>query len=363
MTLAALPVALAAVLTAPSPPPAPATPAAEAAPNSASAPSSTEPPAAPVNPVVRVTRPAFGGKVEIQVFTTDEAAVRPAMDEALAEVARLESLLAEDRPTSDIGRLNLAAGKEAVTIAPETAKVLRRGLEINRLSGGAFALTWLALRGLWDLSPTTEVRMLPGPERIAERLPLVDDAKLVVEGEKLTARLATAGMAVGVSGLAQGYAIHRALATLKKGGVSDALVALGGDIGTLGKHGDRPWLIGIQDPRASGYFTVLPLGDEAIAVTGDYEHFVELEGKRYHHVLDPRTGMPATTCRSVAVVAADAATADALATAVFVLGPEKGLALVEGMKGVGVIIVDADSQVIVSKSLSERARVVRPPTL
>ncbi len=323
------------------------------------APETAAPPAAQL---VREVRTLFGSRAEVQIFTADPKAARAAITEVFAELARLEALFSASASGSDVSRINLAAGLEPVKVAPETVQIVNRGLEISRLANGAFALSWMALHGLWDLSPTVAVRTLPGPERIAERLALVDDRQVQLEPQAGTVRLGAPGMAISVDGLAQGYAAHRGLALLEQKGFTDALVFVGGDVAARGKRGERSWLVGIQDPRATGFFAVLPLEDRAVATTGDYEHFVEIEGKRYHHVLDPRSGLPAALCRSATVVAADAATADALATAVFVLGPEKGLELIDTIATAGAVIVNADNQVSISRSLKELVRLVRPPT-
>jgi thiamine biosynthesis lipoprotein len=152
---------------------------------------------------------------------------------------------------------------------------------------------------------------------------------------------------------------------LKDGGLDSFLVQAGGDLYGSGRKPDgSPWVSGVQDPRGGGgkYFGVLELEDHAFSTAGDYARAYVVDGKRYHHIIDPRTGYPATACRSVTVWAMDALTADTVDDAVFILGPEKGLALVESIDGVGAVIVDASNKVWVSKRLEGKWKQIGPPT-
>jgi thiamine biosynthesis lipoprotein len=310
--------------------------------------------------VISETHTGMGTRLQIQVFAADEDEARQAIRKAFAEIARVEALLSEWRAESDVSRINQHAGKEAAPVSADTLQVLSRGIEINRLSKGAFALTWAALSSLWSFG--SDAPQLPDPARLNARLKLVDDGRLTIDAAKKTAKLEAEGMAVGLGGIGKGYAIDRALAVLRDAGFPDALVFIGGDIGVSGSKADEPWVIGIQDPRAVGFFAVLAAKDEAVVTSGDYQHFFELDGKRYHHILDPRTGMPATGVRSATVVAKDALSADALATALFVLGPDDGMKLIESQPGVEGMIVDAKNDVVLTSGLQDRVRVVREPT-
>jgi thiamine biosynthesis lipoprotein len=310
--------------------------------------------------VISETHTGMGTRLQIQVFAADEDEARQAIRKAFAEIARVEALLSEWRAESDVSRINQHAGKEAAPVSADTLQVLSRGIEINRLSKGAFALTWAALSSLWSFG--SDAPQLPDPARLNARLKLVDDGRLTIDAAKKTAKLEAEGMAVGLGGIGKGYAIDRALAVLRDAGFPDALVFIGGDIGVSGSKADEPWVIGIQDPRAVGFFAVLAAKDEAVVTSGDYQHFFELDGKRYHHILDPRTGMPATSVRSATVVAKDALSADALATALFVLGPDEGMKLIESQPGVEGMIVDAKNEVTLTSGLKDRVRVVREPT-
>lgn len=304
---------------------------------------------------------ALGTQIEVQVYSDQPQAAAAAGERALLEFKRVEALLSERRRSSDVFRLNKNAGGSPVTVAVETVRILRRGKAFHSATEGAFALTLAAIAPLWDFRAGIDPA-LPESERVTALLPLINDDDLVVDSVAQTAALARTGMAVGLDAVLKGYAIDRALDILESEGFDQVLVFAGGDLAVRGTKGDRPWVIGLQDPRAEGHYATLPLDNGAVAVSGDYERFFELGGKRYHPILNPQTGFPAEGCRSVAVVAAEAFAADALATAVFVLGPQRGLALVESMEGIEAVIVTAENQVVLSPGLRSQVRLLREPT-
>jgi thiamine biosynthesis lipoprotein len=167
-----------------------------------------------------------------------------------------------------------------------------------------------------------------------------------------------------LGGIGKGYAVDRAVAVLRAAGVRDFLVQAGGDMYAGGINGDVAWRLGIQDPRGPGgeSFASLDLSDATFSTSGDYERFFEKDGVRYHHILDPRTGQPARGVRSVTVVTATATAAEGLSKGIFILGPERGLALVERLPDADAVIVTADNQVLVSSGLRGRLTLKRPPT-
>jgi thiamine biosynthesis lipoprotein len=171
-------------------------------------------------------------------------------------------------------------------------------------------------------------------------------------------------MAINLGGIAKGYAVDRATDILRRAGFRDAIVQAGGDLMLSGSRGERAWQAGIRDPRADRdvYFAVAGVRDHAFSTAGDYERFFFIDGKRYHHIIDPRTGQPATAARSVTIWAPDATTADGLDDAVLIMGPEKGLALIESLPDVGAVIVDAKNHVHVSKRMEGAVKILHPPT-
>ncbi len=329
----------------------------------AAAPTAVKEAAAPASQgaqLVSDSKTAMGTRVSITVYSADVDGAHAAIAAAFAEIDRLEAVLSEWRQDSEVSRINQAAGGAPVKISPDTMAILRRGKEINKLTGGAFALTWAVLRPLWHFEPGAKPS-LPDPGKAKAKAALIDDTRLSLDEAASTATL-PADMAVGIGAITEGYALQRAMAVLKEHGFGDALVYIGGDILVAGQKGNRPWLVGIQDPRGAGYFATIPVQDEAVTTSGDYEKFFEVDGVRYSHIIDPRTGMPAQGTHAVTVVGKDAMTADALATSLMVLGVQEGLKLVESTPNIDALFVDAKGEVTLSSGLKNRVRILRPPS-
>lgn len=268
---------------------------------------------------------------------------------AIAEMGRIERLFSTHISTSDISQLSSAAQPFQVSV--ETLALLQRGQQIARQSDGAFDMSLGALKQLWGVENTAP--QVPNAEQLQQALHGVGPDALQFDGDWV--RKAIPHLQVDLGGIAKGYAVDRALEVLRQAGVASAAVNAGGDIGLLGEREvGQPWRIGIQHPRKSGeLLTTLTLVDRAVVTSGDYERFFEQAGVRYHHIFDPRSGYPARGCQSVTVVAADVATADALATAAFVLGPKQGLQLLEGLTGVEGLLVAADGRLHRTSGLTE----------
>jgi thiamine biosynthesis lipoprotein len=269
------------------------------------------------------------------------------------------------RDTSEIGRLNLAAGKAPIAVSAETFEVLERGHATGDLSEGVFDITFHALSDLWKFGDAADSHpLLPDPVEVARRKRLVDYRKVKLEANGRRVSV-PAGMRVDLGGIAKGYAVDEAAQVLRSAGLQSFLVQAGGDLFGAGRKPDgSAWISGVQDPRGptGKFFATIELDDHAFSTAGDYARSFFVDGKRYHHIIDPRTGYPATACRSVTVWAKDAFTADAIDDAVFILGPEKGLALVESQEGVGAVIVDAANRVWVSKRLDGKVHILGTPT-
>ncbi len=293
----------------------------------------------------------------------DEARALKAMQSAFVEFSRLEALMSTWRPSSDVSRINSAAGRRPVRVSPEVIELLAEAGRWSARTGGKFDVTFGALSGLWRFDHDQDDR-IPDPAAVAGRVALVDHSALVVDAEAGTAFLQRAGMKVHVGGLGKGYAVDRAVAILKDHGLESFMVQAGGDLYVAGARTDRPWRIGIRDPRGpeGQYFAAAEVKDATFSTSGDYERFFIQDGVRHHHILDPDTGMPARGARSVTILAPSALIGDALSTSVFLLGVEAGLALVEATEGAGAVIVGPDNAVHVSRRLEGKVRILRPPT-
>jgi len=300
---------------------------------------------------LRRARLLMGTVVEITLLDGGaENNAEAALEAAFNAMAEVEACMSAHRDDSETARLNVAAGPLEVSAA--TAEVLELGLRVAAASGGAFDLTLGRLKALWGFDG--DGPRVPDDAEIAAALRGIGPEALRLEGRRVTKGDAVLGIDLGA--IAKGYAVDRAVAALQAAGIRRASVNAGGDLRLLGNHGGRPWRIGIQHPRdPQGVLVTLELAAAAVVTSGDYERFFEVDGVRYHHILDPRDGRPADACQSVTVVAASAAEADALATAAFVLGPEAGRLLVESWGGMA-LIVAADGTVSLSEALKDRVR-------
>lgn len=294
----------------------------------------------------------MGTVIEIILQGDDEATASKAALQAFQEIKVTEQRMSPWVETSDVSRLNRSAGEEWVRVSPETLDVIRRSLEISRLSEGAFDMTVAPLARLWRKAG--EQGVPPSPREIKKVLRLVNFKEVFFRPDGALF-LKKRGMAVDLGGIAKGYAVDRAVGTLTSLGYQNLVVNAGGDLRTRGFKKDGPWSIGIQDPRSpEKLMATVPLSGSAMATSGDYEKYFFHQGKRYHHLIDPKTGRPADGCRSVTVLAKDAMTADAMATAVFILGPEKGYALCQKLEAVECFIVDREGRRLATPGLKEK---------
>ena len=309
---------------------------------------------------------AMGTHIAFAAYTTpgtDARKTRVAFDAALEEIKRIEALMTTWRD-SEVSRINAAAGKSPVKVSAETFDVIREAVHTSEISEGTFDITFHTLHGLWkfdeDLDPHP-----PADKDVKARLPFVGFRHIKLDAKEQTVMLAKDKTQIGLGGIAKGYAVDMAAKVLEKAGLASFFVQAGGDLLARGRKPDgTEWQAGIRDPRGpeGKYFATLPITDHAFSTAGDYERAYVVSGKRYHHIIDPRTGQPATACRSVTIWAPTALLADEIDDAVFILGPEKGMKLVESLEGVGAVIVDAKNNVGISKRLQGKLQLVGVPT-
>jgi FAD:protein FMN transferase len=319
--------------------------------------------APPAATAVTQSRVAMGSLLTVSVWTADKPAAQAAIAAVFGEFDRLEDLMSTWRAGSDVLRLNAAAGKGPVKLSAEVIEVLALARHYSELSDGKFDVTFAALSGLWRFDHDQD-GVVPDPVAVAARLPLIGWQDLVVDAGAGTAELRRKGMSVNLGGIGKGYAVDHASAILRRHGFEDFLVQAGGDLYVGGHPQGRKWRLGIQDPRGPGDtpFALLALSNATFSTSGDYERFFMKDGRRYHHIIDPATGQPAMASRSVTLVTSKAVAADALAKAVFILGPEAGLRLIERLPDVEGVIVGAHNEVAVSSGLKGRLVLLAPPT-
>ena len=310
---------------------------------------------------------AMGTNVHFIAYTNDHADtahIQSAMTEALTEMKRLEGVLSEWRDDSEVGKINLNPD-QWVHVGPETYAVIARALEEGKASKGAFDITFQAMSKLWKFGSAADAEPRVPPKAEIERLRKLVDYRTVELDAAAQAVRIPKDHKIGLGGIAKGFIVDRAADVLKKAGIQSFLVQAGGDLYGAGRKPDgSPWVSGVQDPRgAQGvFFATIELTDHAFSTAGDYARSYVIGNRRYHHIIDPHTGYPATASRSVTVWADDATTADAIDDAVFILGPKQGLELAEANPGVGVVIVDQHNKVWVSPRLQGKVHLTRQPT-
>jgi thiamine biosynthesis lipoprotein len=288
--------------------------------------------------ILQFARPLMGTLWTIDVVHHGRPTeAQAAVESAFEEIDRIEKAMSEWLPDSPVAMINAAAGRYPVEVSDELAAILQRSLDYSVRSEGAFDITWRGMGVIWRFDDTFAI---PTPENIERGRRNVDYRALRLEGNSVF--LTRGGMSIGLGGIAKGYAVDRAAQILRASGFPDSLVAGAGDILASGTKGGLPWIVGVQHPRRQRgvLLGTLPLSGAAISTSGDYERFRIVDGVRYHHIIDARTGWPAHESISVSVVAPTAEQSDALATTIFVLGPEKGLALAQAA-GVDVLVIDA----------------------
>ena len=313
-------------------------------------PQPTAPPTKPLE-LREHTGAVMGTSLQIEALGPDGKALDAAIAAALVELKRVEDVFTTWRP-SPLNRLNDAAGKGPHPMTKEELRLIGRSLEIGRLTEGAFDVTFAGVGKLWNFKARPP--KVPTAEEVKAALLRVDYRKVQIDLEGGTATL-PADMRIGLGGIAKGYGVDRAMAVLMKRGIRHAVVNAGGDLKALGKKRGKSWEIAIKHPRdRERVIAVLPVSNVCVVTSGDYERFYLHEGKRYHHILDPRTGYPSTGCMSATVTAPDAAFADALATAMCVLGPERDLKILESLPRVEGILIDLQGKIVVTSGLRRR---------
>jgi len=295
---------------------------------------------------------SMGTVIEITLVSEDGEAAQKASLQAFQEIRRIEQLMSPWIETSDVSRLNRSAGKEWAKVSPETFEVIQRSQKISGLSEGAFDITIAPLIQIWRKA--RERGAPPSSEEVKKILNLVNFRNLLTRSDGKVF-LKKKGMAIELGGIAKGYAVDRAFGILASLGYKNLIINAGGDLRSKGFKNNQPWSIGIQHPRsAEKVMATISVSDSAIATSGDYEKFFLHQGKRYHHILNPKTGFPADGCQSVIILSKDGMMADGLATAVFVLGTEKGYTLCQRLEGVECLIVDREGRTMMTPGLKER---------
>lgn len=301
--------------------------------------------------VFKKKKSLLGSPFEITVVATDSVQGNQFVNMAFDEVTRIEHLISDWIPTTQISKVNQQAGIAAVKVDLEVFELVERALKISKLTDGAFDISYASMDKIWKFDGS--MKTMPTEEAIKKSVAKVGYEHILLDANNTTIFLEKVGMKLGLGGIGQGYIADKIKALLQKNGCTSGLVNVSGDINTWGKQPNgADWSVGIVNPmNKNKVFATFPLYDSAVETSGSYEKYVTFNGKRYSHIIDPRTGYPATGIVSVSVFAKQTELADALATGIFVLGVEVGLDLVNQLKGIGCIIVDEKGAIHASKNI------------
>jgi len=289
--------------------------------------------------------------VTITVVSPSEKDAETAINAAFSVIERLDKSLSVFSPDSEISKINKSAGVDFVKVSEDTYQLINAAIKIAQVSDGAFDPTIGPIVNLWDFVK----KVKPHPDKIRDRLSLVNYKDVLFDDSDMSVKLKNKGMALDLGGIAKGFAADKAVLSLKTSGIKAGIVACAGDIKVFGKKPDmKNWLVGIRSPRGKpeDLNAVLSLNDLAVSTSGDYERYFIINDIRYHHLLDPKTGSPAIGFQSVSIVNTQGVNTDSLSTAVFVLGPQKGLELVNKMKLMAYMVY-SDGSVYVTDNLKE----------
>ncbi|MFO1393104.1 MAG: FAD:protein FMN transferase [Steroidobacteraceae bacterium] len=293
----------------------------------------------------------MGTRIAVQLWTEDPELARLGIDSVIAEMHRVDHLMSTYKPESQLSQVNAHAHERPITVDPDIVDVVAKSFEYSRLSDGLFDVTYASVGHLYDYRAGRH----PSDGEIAAALPAVDYRQVEVDRERCTIRFLKPGMRIDLGGFAKGWAVDRGAAILSSLGIRNAMVTAGGDTRFVGDRLGKPWIVGIRDPRREGaVVTRLPLVDEAVSTSGDYERYFEQDGVRYHHILVPGTGKSPAAVRSVTIIGPTATHTDGLTKPVFILGVERGMEYLRRVGDVDAVIIDAEGAVYYSPGLEPR---------
>lgn len=295
-------------------------------------------------------RPMMGTEVSVLLWHDDVAAGEQLLELVFAEAERIDKLMSTYIDDSRMSEINRFAAEKPVVAGDELFQIIRRSLDISVLTLGAFDITYDSVGQHYDFRN----RQRPDEATVEAERKLINFRHVELDPSTGTVRFREQGVRVNLGGIAKGYVVERGVDILRMRGVEHAIVTAGGDSRLLGDRRGRPWMVGIRDPRHDGQVAIsVPLEDEAISTSGDYERYFEEGGVRYHHIIQPSTGEPASGVHSATVFGPDAVITDALSTSVFVMGVEQGLRMIATLPDYESIVIDAAGRIYYSDGLQQ----------
>ena len=294
----------------------------------------------------------MGTEVSVYFWHENDVEGSAIVDEIYAEVDRINALMSTYVETSLISDINRRAADEAVFASEELFQLIRRSLDISVLTRGAFDITYDSVGQHYDFRE----RRRPDDATLEAERRNIDFRYVKLDQGKSTVRFVQQGVRINLGGIAKGYVVERGVDILRRHGIEHGVVTAGGDSRLLGDRRGRPWMIGIRDPRKDGDVAIsVPLEDEAISTSGDYERYFDEDGTRYHHIIKPSSGRPVEGVHSATVIGPDAVMTDALSTSVFVMGVDAGLRLIGCLPDYEAIVIDAQGEIFYSTGLADPA--------
>ena len=295
----------------------------------------------------------MGNRFEISVAADNADVAETHIDAAVAEISRIEKLLTTFSDDSQTNAINRNAGIQPVKVDEEVFGLIARSLKISALTQGAFDITYGSIdKSLWNFD--VNMKKLPDTETARRSVRLINYRNVTLDAANITVFLKESGMRIGFGGIGKGYAAERAKKVLKDRGVLSGVVNASGDLTTWGVQPDgKKWTVGIANPDSiNEIFSYMDISDMAVATSGNYEKFVMIDGKKYSHTINPRTGLPVAGIKSVTIITTNAEIADAMATPVMIMGTYVGLDMINQMKNIEAIVIDDDNRLYTSKNIN-----------
>ncbi len=299
------------------------------------------------------TEKLMGNRFELTVVANNEVWAKDKIALAVAEIKRIENLFTTYNEQSQTNKINNLAGIAAVKVDKEVYELIKRSLKISSLTDGAFDITYGSLdKRLWNFDST--MQSLPDDDTAQKMVALINYKNVLLNKNECTVMLKNKGMRIGFGGIGKGYAAERAKKILVENGVESGIVNAAGDLTTWGFQADgKPWTIGIANPdNARLPFSYINITNMAVATSGNYEKFVTINGKKYSHTINPKTGLPVTGIKSVTIISPNAEIADAMATPVTIMGIKAGLNLINQINYLSCIIIDDNNKIFTSKNIN-----------
>jgi thiamine biosynthesis lipoprotein len=287
----------------------------------------------------------MGTEVSVHLWHEDAAEAAAIVEDVFDEVTRIEGVMSTYIEGSEISDINSGAAEGPVAAGDELLQLILRSLDISMLTRGAFDITYDSVGQFYDFRE----KQRPDAATIEEGLERIDFRLVKVDRLAGTVQFLAPGVRINLGGIAKGYTVERGVSLLRSRGIEHGIVTAGGDSRLLGDRLGQPFMVGIRDPRKDdAVLLTIPLEDEAISTSGDYERYFEEDGKRYHHIIEPATGLPAGGVRSATIVGPDAVLTDALSTSVFVLGVDQGLTLISTLPDYEGVVIDDEGRLFYS---------------